>query len=146
MNRSSIVTAIACAFLSAAPLAAQVVVIVNQENPVASLTKNDTKAYFLTNSGAWKGGERVRPVDQPADSPDRIVFLQQVLGLTSAEVERHWVAKQYATGGAPPAKAADAATVIRMVRAAKGAIGFLSKKDFDAADKTGVKVVFTIAG
>ena len=140
-----VIAAVAALSLATRQAHAQVVVIVNEANPVASLTKADAKAFFMKSSGSWKHGEKVRPVDYAADAPERAVFLKAVLGLSASEVERYWIEKQYASAEAPPVKAADADAVLKLVRSQKGGIGFLSKAEFDAGDKSGVKAVLTIA-
>ena len=48
--------------------------------------------------------------------------------MSSAELERYWLERQYASADKPPAKAPDDATVIKFVKAFKGGIGFVSKE------------------
>ena len=58
--------------------------------------------------------------------------------MSPTELERYWIERQYASADTPPAKAPDDATVIRIVKAFKGAIGFVSK---EAAEREGIVAV-----
>lgn len=146
MNRRILLSAAAIGmlFAPAQQAAGQVVVIVNSANQVGSLSQADVKARFLKNSPQWGGGEKVRPVDQSADTAERDAFLSRILGLSASELERYWIEKQYASAMSPPARAPDDATVIRMVASFKGGIGFVSQAAFDAADQSRIKAVLTV--
>jgi hypothetical protein len=65
--------------------------------------------------------------------------------MSTADLERFWLEKQYASADNPLTKAPDDASVIKLVKAFKGGIGFVSK---DAAEAAGadVKVVLTNQG
>ena len=146
MNRRILLSAAAIGmlFVPVQQAAGQVVVIVNSANEVSNLSQSDVKARFLKNSPSWDGGEKVRPVDQSANTAERDAFLSKILGLSASELERYWIEKQYASATNPPAKAPDDATVIRMVTSFKGGIGFVSQAAFDAADQSRIKAVLTV--
>ena len=114
--------------------------IVNPANPQAALDAKAVKSHFLKAVAAWGNGEKVRPVDQAGDAAARAAFVAKVLGMSAADFERYWLEKQYASADNPPTKAPDDASVIKLVKAFKGGIGFVSK---DAAEAAGadVKVV-----
>ena len=76
--------------------------------------------------------------------PERQAFLAEVIGLSAAEVERYWIQKQYANAESPPTKVPDDESVIRMVQSFKGAIGFVSRAAFDAADGSQIKAVLYV--
>ena len=121
--------------------AEELAVIVNPANTTASLDAKAVKAHFLKTLSAWSSGDRVRPVDQSDATPKRAAFLAKVLGMSETELERYWLERQYANADSPPAKAPDDATVIRIVKTFKGAIGFVSK---EAATREGVKTVLVV--
>ena len=89
---------------------------------------------------AWGNGEKVRPVDQAGDADGAAAFVAKVLGMSAADFERYWIEKQYASADNPPTKAPDDASVIKLVKAFKGGIGFVSKEAATAAGAD-VKVV-----
>ena len=142
MFRKHIGLAFLALVLTAVPAAAEeLAVIVNVANGTASLDAKGVKAHFLKTTSAWRSGDRVRPVDQSDATAKRAAFLAKVLGMSATELDRYWLERQYANADAPPAKAPDDATVIRIVKTFKGAIGFVSK---EAAEREGVKTVLVI--
>ena len=144
MLRIRIGAALAALVLSATTVSAgELVVIVNTANPQATLDAKAVKSHFLKSVAAWGNGEKVRPVDSSGDAAARAAFVSKVLGMSPADFERYWLEKQYASAENPPTKAPDDASVIKLVKAFKGGIGFVSK---DAATAAGadVKVVLTL--
>ena len=140
----SIGIALAALVLSASAAAAgELVVIVNAANPQAALDAKAVKSHFLKTIGSWSNGEKVRPVDSAGDAAVRAAFVTKVLGMSQADFERYWLEKQYASAENPPTKAPDDASVIKLVKAFKGGIGFVSK-DAAAAAGADVKVVLTL--
>jgi ABC-type phosphate transport system substrate-binding protein len=137
------------AFFAAAVLAtitasaAEIAVVVNKANPESTMDAKSVKSHFLRTLAAWSNGEKVRPVDHGGEPAQRAAFLQKVLGMSAADFERFWLEKQYASADNPPTKAPDDASVLKLVKAFKGAIGFVSKEA--AAADADVKVVLTIA-
>jgi ABC-type phosphate transport system substrate-binding protein len=124
-----------------AAAAEELAVIVNVANATSRLDAKAVRARFLKTLSTWGNGDRVRPVDQSDATAKRAAFLGKVLGMSPTELERYWIEKQYASAETPPAKAPDDATVIRIVKTFKGAIGFVSK---EAAEREGVKVVLIV--
>jgi ABC-type phosphate transport system substrate-binding protein len=119
----------------------ELAVIVNVANASSALDAKAVKAHFLKTLSSWGNGDKVRSVDQSDATPKRVAFLEKVLGMSPTELERYWIERQYANADSPPAKAPDDATVIRIVKTFKGAIGFVSK---EAAERESVKVVLIV--
>jgi ABC-type phosphate transport system substrate-binding protein len=146
--------ALAATFLAAAatllasalptPAAAEeLVVIVNAANPNSALTAQQVKSFFMKRTGTWQNGEKVRPVDREGESAERKAFLAQALGLTSDDLKRYWIEKQYQTADQPPASVPDDASVLKFVSFFKGGIGFVTKSALGKGE--GVKVVLTLS-
>jgi len=87
----------------------------------------------------------VRPGDREGDSPERRALLAKVLGLSSDELKRHWLERQYASADQPPASVPDEASVLKFVSFFKGGIGFVSKSALSGAGAQGVKPVLTLS-
>lgn len=134
---------VALALMAQAASAAELVVIVNPANPQDALDAKQVKSHFLKTIGSWGNGEKVRPVDQAGDAGPRAAFVAKVLGMSAADLERYWLEKQYASADNPPTKAPDDASVIKLVKAFKGGLGFVSKEAAAAAGAD-VKVVLTV--
>ena len=135
--------ALASALLPALASAREMVVIVNASNAAASLTPRAARASFLKSTPAWSNGERIRPVDISGTSPLRSAFLAKVLGMSSEDLERYWIEKQYVSAEPPPQKATDEAAAIKLVKTTQGAIGFVSREALLGSD-AGVKAVLAV--
>jgi hypothetical protein len=133
----------ALAVAATAASAGELAVIVNAANPQTTLDAKAVKAHFLKTISTWSNGEKVRPVDSSDDAGARAAFVSKVLGMSASDFERYWLEKQYASADNPPTKAPDDASVIKLVKAFKGGIGFVSK-DAAAAAGVDVKVVLTV--
>jgi ABC-type phosphate transport system substrate-binding protein len=137
----------------------KVVVIVNAANPIESLRPSQIRELFLKRHTTWrteladvpdrKGfdeGEQVRPVDLSAGHEERRVFLDKVLEMSAASLERHWVKVQYQNATDPPTSAESAERAIRLVGSLKGALGFVFEEALTEEARKKVKVVLTVGG
>ena len=140
---STALALVAMTFSAQAASAAELAVIVNAANPQAALDAKAVKSHFLKTIASWGNGEKVRPVDQAGEGAARAAFVAKVLGMSAADLERYWLEKQYASADNPPTKAPDDASVIKLVKAFKGGIGFVTKEAAEVAGAD-VKVVLTV--
>lgn len=145
LKRLALVSLVAAVVLSSrnALSAGEMVVIVNKALPADSLSREEVKAHFLKKPGVWGNGVKVQPVDQAVQGPERVAFLSKVLGMTSSDLERHWISEQYATAENPPPRVQDDASVIKMVESWRGGIGFVNRSAL--TDVANVKAVLTVS-
>jgi TonB family protein len=108
-------------------------VIVNQANPVASLSKTKLAQYFLDRA-TWDDGTPVAAVDLPATSPVREVFARELLGQSVTATSAKWRTSGH--GDPPPTMATDR-EVLAFVRLKPGAIGYIAS----STETAGVKVL-----
>ena len=141
---SSLAASVVVLVAATASSADELVVIVNSANPNASLSAQQVKSYFLKRTEAWPNGEKVRPVDRDGESPERTALLSRVLGLSSDELKRYWIERQYANADHPPASVPDEASVVKFVAFFKGGIGFVTRAGLRAG-ADGVKPVLTLS-
>jgi TonB family protein len=139
--RTAAVTAIACHVMAAGAAAQDGFrVVVNAQNPVASLSKTQVSKLFLEKA-TWEDGGAVSPVDLLPTSTIREGFSRDVLGVpVPTAIDRSREAAK-AVGANPPPSMASDREVLAYVRLKPGAIGYVSL----AADVSGVKVV-AVAG
>jgi ABC-type phosphate transport system substrate-binding protein len=123
------------------PAEGRVAVIVNVKNETPPKTPEDVARLFLKKTQHWPDGLRVRPIDRSGNSSERAVFLAEVLRLSDEGLKRYWVEAQYQNGVAPPPRVKNSKDVIELVGAYRGAIGFVSVKDIEAAPHPDVVVV-----
>ena len=121
----------------------ELVVIVNDSNPVSTMSASAVKQHFLKDKKVWEFGQKVRPADCTFDEDARLVFLSKVLGMTEIEIERYWIEQQYVKGEKPPSTMDDDSSVMRFVAKFDGAIAFVERGSLSGA--SGIKEVLTIS-
>lgn len=123
-------------FGSAHVLAEPLAVIVNNDNPVKSLTKTNIAGIYRGEELHWSHGGRIKLVNREIASSVREMFYDKVLNARSDQ--------QFLRPGTPVAvqsliQRSDEA-VIRFVAAIEGAIGYVNLSSVD--DK--IKVIFIL--
>jgi len=120
---------LACAAVPPAPAVAQdlgFVVIVNEANPVTSLSLQELSDIFMRRTAQWAdGGNAVHPVDQPAVAPVRDAFSRAVHGRSAAAVASYWGQQLFSGRAVPPPQRPNDRAVIAFVRGDAGAIGYV---------------------
>ena len=123
--------------------AGELVVIVNDANPVTAMTSSEVKQHYLKSKTRWEFGQKIRPADSTYDDDARNAFLARVLNMTDLEIERFWIEQQYVKGGKPPATLDDDSSVMRFVAKFDGAISFVPRASLNGV--SGVKEVLTVS-
>ena len=113
-------------------------VIVNAQNPVAQLKRDDLSRLFLKKVVTWKTGAEVQPVDQAQDSPVRRSFTKDVHKKDVEQVKGYWQQLIFTGQGAPPIEKGSDDEVVAFVAKTPAAIGYVSST---AALGSGVKTV-----
>lgn len=142
---SILVVFISSGFISS-PNAVQseLAVIVNADNPVATMTASQVKLTYLRKiNKRWKElNKNIIPLDRKTDNEIRKSFLKEVLQMTSDDYSRYFTEREYANAEAPPVKLSSDDEIIEYVENNIGAIGFVSKSAIKAGGK--VKIVFSL--
>lgn len=118
-------------------------VIVNEKNGYGEsgeAAKTLIKQLFLKELKNWPDGEKAKPFDQKGGSDASQAFQKGVLGMSKAQVARHWLNMKNRQGTTPPKSVSSDRKVVKYVAKYKGALGFVKAA---AAKKKGVKVLFT---
>jgi ABC-type phosphate transport system substrate-binding protein len=114
------------------------VVIVNEENPTAKLSKDDAAKYFLKRSTKWENGLPAQPIDLPENAPAREAFCATVLRRSVSAIRAYWQQQIFSGRGVPPVEKSSEAEAVAFVRANPGAIAYVSSA---AAQGRGIKVI-----
>ena len=112
--------------------------VVNAQNPVSSLTREEASRLFLKKVTMWKNAKPVLIVDQRASSPVRETFTKEIHGRQVASVTSYWQQMIFSGRAVPPAEKSSDAEVAAFIAANPEAIGYVAA----GADlPAGVKVV-----
>ena len=115
-------------------------VVVHKTNPIGSLTRAELSAIFMRRVRSWPDGTEIRPVDHRVEAGVRERFSRAVHGKSVAYVIRYWQRLIFAGRGIPPPQVKSGAAVIELVRANRGAIGYLDAATPVAGDLKVVEV------
>ncbi|KYF51698.1 hypothetical protein [Sorangium sp. So ce854] len=112
----------------------EIVVVVNQANPVRAAGRDTLRPIFQTTRTEWYGRSAV-PLNLPEDSPLRQRFDMAVLGLDPEGVARYWIDRKIRGGERPPRKVASTSAVVRVVGEEAGGIGYVAAGDVNPSVK-----------
>jgi hypothetical protein len=101
-------------------------VIVNQANPVTSLTREQVSKLFLKKITQWPRGGAVHPVDLVDNSPVREKFCKEIHGKSVTAIKAFWQQRIFSGRDVPPPEKATDAEVITFVVEQVQAIGYVS--------------------
>jgi len=107
------------------------VVIVNNANPVATLTEAELRRIFRKESRMWPHGEPMVPVDWDSTLYLRAVFSKDVLKRSVREMAEYWVQQSMTQGLTPPSTQRSARAILRFVASVPGAISYVPPSEVD---------------
>lgn len=102
------------------------VVIVHPSNSAGALDRKFVSDAFLKKVTRWPGGDVIRPVDLPPDSPVRARFSDDVLNRSVQAVKSYWQQIIFSGRDVPPPELASDADVMKYVATTPGAVGYVS--------------------
>ncbi|MDD1780741.1 hypothetical protein LRP49_05935 [Enterovibrio sp. ZSDZ35] len=125
--------------LSWASLAqAGLVVVVNQANPVESLSSRQVMDIYMGRFTAYPDGTSADTTDLPDNSPIREDFYNRLVGKSVAQINAYWARLLFTGKAEPPEAKPSEQAVVNYVLENRHAIAYI--RESDLAD--GLKVVF----
>jgi ABC-type phosphate transport system substrate-binding protein len=112
-------------------------VIVNPQNPRATIERRFLLEAFLKKRTRWGDDELIRPADLDSRSHVRGQFSKQILNRSVGAVKSYWQQVIFSGRGVPPPELASDDEVVTYVLRYPGAIGYVSS----AVDLRGAKVI-----
>jgi len=106
-------------------------VIVNQANPVKTMSVLELRRVFMKQTRMWPHAESMVPVDWDATSAHRELFSRVVLGRTVREMGDYWVQQGVTQGLTPPSTQRSARAILRFVASVPGAIAYVPAAEVD---------------
>jgi ABC-type phosphate transport system substrate-binding protein len=101
------------------------VVIVNESNPITSISREELAKIFLKQETAWPDGQAIAPVDQAPDSPVRATFTREILRRSVGAVKSYWEKQIFSGSAVPPVEKSSNDSVSSYVITNRGAIGYV---------------------
>lgn len=112
----------------AASVHAEVVVIVSDKSPVASLTAEQTARIFLGKSTSFPDDSEAFPIDQAEGNAMRDEFYAKVARKNSTQLSAYWAKVIFTGDGRPPVELDSNYAVRRAVAGNPNAIGYIDKR------------------
>lgn len=127
--------------LSLAGLAsAEIVVVVNRDNPVESFSRRDLVDLYMGRVQHFSDGNLALRLDLPPDSKIRTEFYRQLVNKSVAEVNAYWARLLFTGRASPPQVISNSADVLKAVRENRNAIGYLDSSEVDDSVKVVARV------
>ena len=101
-------------------------IIVNADNDVARLTRENAANVFLKRVQVWETEDTILVVDQTATSPVRRSFTREILKRDVGAVRAYWAQVIYAGLAVPPTERRTDTEVIEFVAKHPTAVGYVS--------------------
>ncbi|HLQ37842.1 MAG TPA: hypothetical protein VK348_08580 [Planctomycetota bacterium] len=98
------------------------------------------KKLFLKTANDWPDGTVARVYARAAGSAEQRAFETRVLGMTEAELTRHWLQQKNRNGLTPPREVTSAYVLIKYLGKYPEAFGVLPAEE---AQASGLRVLFT---
>jgi ABC-type phosphate transport system substrate-binding protein len=102
------------------------VVVVNEQNTVATMPRARVSRLFLKKVSRWDSGVVALPVDLPADSPVRDAFTRRVLSKSVGSVKAYWQQQIFSGRDVPPPEKPGDDAVLEFVQSNPAAIAYVS--------------------
>lgn len=120
--------------LSATMAAAEIVLVVNKENPVGTIRAQDAKLIFLGNKKSWGNGDKITLYSQ-YDYVVRDAFAGAVLNKTGQQFATYWKKALFTGTGRPPVEVKNDMEMKRFIAADPRGIGYIDSASLDDSVK-----------
>lgn len=117
---------------------AEMVVIINAENEVEKLNKEEVIGLFMGRNNAFPNGTNAFPFDQDVQSDSRNDFYLKLTKKSAVQINAYWARLVFSGRATPPPALSNSEVTLSTVRENPGAIAYIDSKDIDSS----VKVVY----
>jgi len=126
MNRIRFIIFLAFAVLNIQAANADIYIITNASNPLKNITKDELRAIFLGEKTIWKGGEKIKLVDN-LNKKVAEEFYSGCLGKKVEQIKKVWINQMVLGKMRPPESFKDQDELIEFVGSSKEAIAFVTE-------------------
>ncbi|MFV2072485.1 MAG: hypothetical protein ACC742_07515 [Thermoanaerobaculales bacterium] len=140
MKKASVIVIVALGSLlvGGAPRAQEFKVVVNDANPLTSVSAKQLSRIFLKRTGKWPSGVPAVPIDRAASTDVRKEFSTAVHGRDISAIRAYWQRMIFSVHAVPPIVMSSDNEILAAVRADPGAVGYVSG---NTSIVDGVKVI-----
>lgn len=108
--------------------------IVNKNNPAASISESDARQIYLGKKSAWDNGQPIVLYMQQSEELNR-EFSEVVTKKTSQQLQIYWKKALFTGTGRPPVEMKDDAEMKKFISVDPKGIGYISRSALDDSVK-----------
>lgn len=108
--------------------AQKVVIIVHASNPVTAISLEKLQDFYYKRVRTWSDGNPVRFFDRSENSQIRNLFLKQMLGRTSRQVDQFWIGQKFNSGDSAPTQVSSDTMTMNLVSRFPGGISYVDEQ------------------
>lgn len=112
-----------------------VIVVVSAENPIREITAEELREIYLGENKKWKDGSPIVPLNLVEKHPASVLFRENILKKTAADLTVFWIQQIFSEKGSPPVILKEDSEVKAYISSNKGAIGYIRSSAADATVK-----------
>lgn len=121
-------------------LKAEIVVIVNPNNNINQLEKNEVTDLFMGRFIDFANGEAALPIDYPGPSEIRQKFYRTLTGKTVSQINAYWARLIFTGRASPPRVLEDAPSILKLVEKNPNAIAYIDSQYLNDSVKVVLRV------
>ncbi|QSX34189.1 hypothetical protein JYB87_02770 [Shewanella avicenniae] len=127
--------------LSPLVVSKELYVVVNKQNPIAKITKQQLTDLYMGRSPYFPSGAAVLKLDAPGGSTLREEFYRELVSMSLPEVNAYWARLMFSGRATPPMQVANEQDMLKLISQNPNAIGYIPA----GAMNEEVKVLFVIS-
>jgi ABC-type phosphate transport system substrate-binding protein len=134
-------TAILLSFLfTSSAVSADVLVIVNAQNPVENLERKQVVDLFMGRVTAFASNQPAKTFDLPSGTPLREKFYKLLTGKSEAQIDAYWATLIFAGRMLPPKLLSDDDAMLKAVAENPSAIAYVAEQTLPPSVKVVMKL------
>lgn len=112
-----------------AELKAEIVVVVNLENPIQSISKKDIQRLFLGRMHNFPNSDmKVESIDNAEGSEDYNRFYSRIINMSKSKLKRYRAYYLFSGKGRLPTQIKNTEKIVKYISATKNAIAYIDKR------------------
>ncbi|HVK60411.1 MAG TPA: hypothetical protein VM432_02625 [Bdellovibrionales bacterium] len=102
--------------------------IVNEKNPIKSLSVNELRDYYFKRRRSWPNGVSVRFIDAGEGTAALKRFQSEYLKRSQKDINLYWIGQKLYSGDSAPLREPSEATIVQFVASLPGGIGYITDR------------------
>ena len=123
--KNTIITMVMALLTMQGAFAADFTVIVNAQNGVSQISKDDLKSIYLGKKSSWPNGGKIEAV-MLHEGKAHEAFSNDIVAKSPAQLATFWKSALFTGTGTPPKTVSSDAEVVQAVSSTPGAVGYIS--------------------